>query len=93
MLFVNDHKPQTTELYIIFKYGMSTYKNVDTALYQTFEYPLTAFTPNAARQQLDFDSQTLQIAVDIGIVLFGENFGRRHNTGLITVIYGNEHGH
>ena len=93
VLFINDDKAETGKLYGILDDGMGTYKDVDSTVQQTFEYFLTALTFHNTCQQGDSQVHTFQEFHDGGQMLLGEDFSRRHDTGLIAVIYGDEHRH
>ena len=93
VLFVDNDEPQAGELYRIFDDGMGAHEDVDGAVEQAFEHLLTTLALDDARQQRHSEIHAVEKLHDGLQVLFGEDFRGGHDTGLITVIDGDEHRH
>ena len=93
VLLVNDHKAQTAELYGVLQHGVSAYQNVHAAVLESLEDFLTALALDAARKEFGTQAQSFDESADICKMLLGKYLGRSHYAGLISVVYGYEHGH
>ena len=93
MLFVDDNKPQTCELHRVLDNGMGAYKDLYGAVEQSFQHFLTSFAFHDTCQEGYAQVHVFQETHHGLQVLFCQDFRRCHDTGLITVVDGNQHRH
>ena len=93
MLFVDDHKTEAGELNGIFNDGMGAHEDMNGAIEESFEYLLATLTLDNARQQGDAKVHSLEELHDGSQMLLGKNLCGGHDTGLVTIVDGDEHGH
>ena len=70
---------------------MGAHQNVDGTIQQTFEHLFATFPLYHTGKQGYAQVHILEESHDGLQMLFGQDFGWRHDTGLIAVIDGNQH--
>ena len=93
VLFVDDDESQTGKLHGVLDDGMCADEDVGGAVEQCVEYLLTAFPLHHTCQQGYADRHVAEKLHDGLQMLFGQDFRRCHDAGLVTVVDGDEHRH
>ena len=93
MLLIDDCYAEMGEHHGVFEDGMCAHQYLDISTNQSIEHFLALLSLHHTREQFHPDVHPLEKFTDGLQVLFGKNFGRSHQTGLITVVEGDEHGH
>ena len=91
VLLVNNDKPQTCKIHLIFEYRMGAYKYIYFAREQRCEQRHTLFLLGASGEQFHPYGQSAEHAPQRGKMLFGKNLSGCHHTCLITIIFGKKH--
>ena len=93
VLFVDDDKSQVIEDHRIFEQSMGSDKDLHLARKQPSMYLVALFLAGRTGKQLDAHADGSEQRAQRLIMLRGENLGRRHHAGLVTVVDGHEHRH
>ncbi len=93
VLFVHNGQTKVFKLHLILQHGVGAYQNVQIAIFQLIVDQSTFGFFSGTRQQGNLYIHVLQKFLETIVVLRGQNFCWCHQTGLETVINGQEHAH
>ena len=93
MLLVDYDKAETGKLHRIFYNGVGADENLHRTIEQSLEYFFPTFSLDDTCEQGHTDVHSLEELHDGLQMLFGKDFRRSHDTGLVAVVDGDEHRH
>ena len=93
VLFVDNGAGQILKFDVILKQCMGSDKNVYSAAFQIFQNLSTGFAFGSAAEQFRPDADLFAQGLDCFHMLFGQNFGWRHNCRLRAALDRIKHRH
>ena len=88
VLFVDDHQGQALEHHLLLEDGVGAHHHLDAAVGNGGQRLLPRLALLLARQPAHLDAEGCQPVGEVDGVLFGQQFGRRHQPHLAAVAYG-----
>ena len=88
MLFVDDDQPQLCKRHAFLHERMRADDDVGAAIGHPRQRTLARLALHLAREPLDIQAQRFKPRTEIAQVLFGQQFGRRHQRHLVTAFHG-----